>query len=481
MKQYVIALLLVVVPLNVNAQEGLREALRGQVFNDAQQALGKANRAGAAILTPETYRDAAAAYKRGEAAFNNGADIDRVRKHLEESAQGFQTAAQVAVTVNEFVGAAYQARLDALGAEAKSRAPDIWEKAEQQFYEAASRAERGRESRVNRFADRAEGLYREAELAAIETVLFNEIEHEINAAKTLDADDWAPQSYRRAVELLTQARSELAQNRYDTDRPRGLATEALHHARHAQYIARLADDIDDRDLALEDVLLEWESAIRALAVDLDQPIYFDTGPDEALAHLRAAAAVQDDIRAAFAERLANSEGRAQALEQELQEVQGALEGEERAKARLDERIAAQERRAAKFRRVEGLFDKGEAQVLREQNKLIIRLVGLSFTSGSSSLEARHDPILAKLRQALVEFPEVSITVEGHTDSYGVDNTNMRLSVARAESVSSYLLANTPLSPLQISSLGFGEARPIFNNETAEGRARNRRIDVVLYP
>ena len=91
-----------------------------------------------------------------------------------------------------------------------------------------------------RFADKAEALYREAELAAIETALFTEIEGQIESARKLDADDWAPKSYSFAVDLLSQARSELAANRYDTDRPRDLATQAFHYAKHAQYVARLA-------------------------------------------------------------------------------------------------------------------------------------------------------------------------------------------------------------------------------------------------
>jgi len=473
-------LILTTAPLAVG-QEGLREALRGPLFDDAQQALRGANVAGAPILTPQTYRAAASAYKKGELAFANGSDVDRVRAHLDKATLQFRRAAEVAVTVKEFVATAYQARLDAIGAEAISRAPDLWEDAELAFLEATSRAERGRENRVERFAAKAEGLYREAELAAIETALFNEIETEIKLARELDADDWAPISYGHAVDLLSEARAQLNDNRYDTDRPRGIANAALHHARHAQHVARLADDIDDNDLRLEDVLLLWESALRQLAVNLDQPVYFDAGPDAAVAQLRAALEVREGIQNAFAERLANSEGRARILEEELQLLQVALQGQEKAKARLDERIAAEERRTAKFRRIEAMFTPAQAQILREKNKLIIRLVGLSFTSGSAALEARHDPMLAKLRQALREFPDVPITVEGHTDSYGVDLTNMRLSVSRAESVASYLLANTSLSPAQISSLGFGEARPIANNETDEGRARNRRIDVVMYP
>ncbi len=342
-------------PLMASAQDGIREALRGQVFDKAQQALEAANDAGASILAPETYRSAASAYKSGEDAFNGGADLDRVNRSLKEAAEKFTLAATLASTIKEFVGSAYQARLDAMGADANTRVPKMWEKAEIQFYEATSRAELGRESRVERLAEKAEALYREAELAAIETALFNEIEAQIVAARQLDADDWAPNSYKSAVDLLKLARKELAANRYDTDRPRDLAKQALHHAKHAQYVARLADDVDDDDILLEEVLIGWETAITQLAIDLDQAVYFDNGPDEAIGMLRAEVASRAAKGNALAEQLADSQNRARRMEEELLVLQVALEGEEKAKALLDERVAADEQRAAKFRRIESLF------------------------------------------------------------------------------------------------------------------------------
>ena len=74
-----------------------------------------------------------------------------------------------------------------------------------------------------------------------------------------------------------------------------------------------------------------------------------------------------------------------------------------------------------------------------------------------------------------------IVVEGHTDAFGSDAQNLSLSQARADSVVQYLLTNTPISPANLSAMGFGESKPVANNETPDGRTRNRRIDVVIYP
>ena len=74
-----------------------------------------------------------------------------------------------------------------------------------------------------------------------------------------------------------------------------------------------------------------------------------------------------------------------------------------------------------------------------------------------------------------------MTIEGHTDSYGADDTNLELSVRRAQSVADYLLEKDAVKSAHVSSVGFGETKPIANNETSDGRWKNRRIDVVIYP
>ena len=68
------------------------------------------------------------------------------------------------------------------------------------------------------------------------------------------------------------------------------------------------------------------------------------------------------------------------------------------------------------------------------------------------------------------------------DSFGGDEANLALSKKRAEAVRSYLIANMPSGESRrIDAVGYGESRPIGNNETAEGRTKNRRIDLLLIP
>jgi outer membrane protein OmpA-like peptidoglycan-associated protein len=88
-------------------------------------------------------------------------------------------------------------------------------------------------------------------------------------------------------------------------------------------------------------------------------------------------------------------------------------------------------------------------------------------------------MLTKVQDAIAIFPESVIVVEGHTDSQGADNKNVNLSQDRADSVREYLIANLGLPADRVSSIGYGKTSPIANNDSADGRAQNRRIDVVI--
>jgi len=148
---------------------------------------------------------------------------------------------------------------------------------------------------------------------------------------------------------------------------------------------------------------------------------------------------------------------------------------------LSQQLQAQARVRKQFDEIEKMFSRQEARVLRESNDVIIRLVGLNFSVGRSTIDPKHFKLLTKVQNAIRVFPESALTIEGHTDSYGSDQANLALSEKRAEAVKQYLLANMGLPPSKVAAVGFGETKPVANNETDSGRTKNRRIDVVIRP
>lgn len=451
-----------------------RPELRSTLFSAADRALASANENRASLLAPDSYSSGADSYQRAQSIFASGGDIASIQRYLARAQSDFAKAALAAHTAAQTFTAALSARADADNAEAERYAADGWRDAEAALTDAASRLERGRGKSAKTRADQAENLYRDAELAAIKANYLNETRSLLDTADELKAERFAPISYQRARDLLEQAEKALNENRYDTDRPRNLAQLAEHNAHHAIYVARLERRIRDGDTTLEKVLLEWEADIDGLADHLDVPVYFDGGHQQAIKHITDAVeslkADMDFLQQGVADRDA-----------EIASLKVEVGGKSESLARVNETLARRERERTRLKQVESLFSPDEAIVLRQSDSVILRLIGLNFASGSARLDAGHEPILNNVQQALAAFPEANIVVEGHTDSFGSDQSNQTLSQARADAVMQYLLNHAPLSPAHIQALGYGESRPVANNETPEGRKRNRRIDIVIYP
>ena len=143
--------------------------------------------------------------------------------------------------------------------------------------------------------------------------------------------------------------------------------------------------------------------------------------------------------------------------------------------------SAQARIKAQFSQVDKMFSRSEARVFREGNSIILRLVGLSFDSGASQIKPGNFNLLAKVEKAIDVFPRSELTIEGHTDSHGGDALNQKLSQERAESVHQYMINAMRIPTYRLIATGYGETRPVSSNETEAGRARNRRIDIVIRP
>ena len=89
-------------------------------------------------------------------------------------------------------------------------------------------------------------------------------------------------------------------------------------------------------------------------------------------------------------------------------------------------------------------------------------------------------VLDQLAQSVRQYPNTLIRIEGHADATGNAQFNQTLSENRAHAVASYLMQHG-VDPKRIEAVGFGSTRPIASNATAEGRAQNRRVEILLIP
>jgi chemotaxis protein MotB len=127
--------------------------------------------------------------------------------------------------------------------------------------------------------------------------------------------------------------------------------------------------------------------------------------------------------------------------------------------------------------------KGMVRTNMEPRGLVISLgEGIVFDTGSDQIKAEGRALLDTIATSLVSLGN-HIRVEGHTDNVPINNSrfpsNWELSTARATAVVSYMIEKFGLQPELLSAAGYAEYRPAAPNDTAEGRARNRRVDVVV--
>jgi len=239
--------------------------------------------------------------------------------------------------------------------------------------------------------------------------------------------------------------------------------------------------VRDGELTEEDLVLAYESALQQIAAAADLAARLDEGPDAVTTEVSA---YIEDARDRERQLLTTAEqDRTQilGLQEEIRELDAQLGGVAQERTALVQRLEAEAATRGQFARVESMFGRGDAQVYREGNTVILRLVGLSFESGQSAVAPEFRPLIQKVRDAADVFPRSLIVIEGHTDSFGSDEANLTLSRGRAEAVGTFLTSELGVAAYRVLAMGFGETQPIANNETPQGRARNRRIDVRIEP
>lgn len=114
--------------------------------------------------------------------------------------------------------------------------------------------------------------------------------------------------------------------------------------------------------------------------------------------------------------------------------------------------------------------------LLERGRLVVH--GIYFDFNSDRIRKESDPVLKEIGEALARHPDWTITINGHTDNVGGDAYNLKLSQRRAEAVTRALVERHGIAAARLRSSGMGAGSPIEPNDTPEGRARNRRVELV---
>jgi outer membrane protein OmpA-like peptidoglycan-associated protein len=446
-------------------------------------AIDKARTEQVDALAPAEFAKVIAAFDDASKDAVRGRNPERVRERIAEGQAALQSASLAAAATREALSSVIKTREDTINAGAPRLAPESWQKAAERFDQAARAAEKNDLKNAQKRAAEAEVLLRDAELIAIKNALLTEARGLIAQADEQKIEKFAPRTLQAARKNLAQAEQEITRNRYDTSAPKSLAAEAVYEARHALYLARLIDTTlkkeNDDQAGIEELILSWEEPLRSIGTEMEIAPKFDAGMLKAMQDMLAYAQQQRQEIRRLKQDLDDNKEQVAALNAEMQRLESRLGGVSQERIALQRRVDAQERLRANVATVESSFTPAEARVYRQGDDVVVSLLGIKFASGRSAIDASNAALMEKVKRALALFGESAIVVEGHTDSNGSDSTNLILSQDRADAVKQYLVKNFAVDAEKISSIGYGEARPVATNETADGRSRNRRIDLVV--
>ena len=345
---------------------------------------------------------------------------------------------------------------------------------------------------------------------------FFQARNAMRIAKATGAEQNAAPIYTNAVSQMERVDALAGQKKPDKRTLMNASREAVQTAEDARAVAARAVELK-RQEAERRAAAEREAAAKAQAqAELERRVREEA---RALAAEAERAAAEAARVAAHNERLAAERQReaadrasrdAQAAAQEALRARAAAEehraaalkaqaeAEQRQAAALQQQQAA-EAEAARNRAAASELDQRLQQALRDREDLrgsllqqlnviletrdtarglVVNLSDVTFATGQATLQPGAREKLARVSGILAAHPALRLEIEGHTDSVGSDALNQSLSDRRAEAVRGYLIQQG-VPTASVTAVGFGKARPVASNDTAEGRQLNRRVELVV--
>ncbi len=293
-----------------------------------------------------------------------------------------------------------------------------------------------------------------------------ELYEAVNAVQIADAagaEKYAPDTMATANTALKNAQDLDSNKHKDTKQTITYAREAVQASEDARIITIRKIKAED-DAATQQARLDAEDAARKSQADAQQA-QADAQQAQLAAQQEAAQRAQADAQRAQAEAAAvEADARArqarEAQQAAEQSAQQASQQAEQARERLKQQLSQ------------------VLQTTETARGLIVNMPDVLFDFNKFTLKPEAREKLAKVSGILLAYPDLKTQVEGHTDSVGSEEYNQKLSEERAGAVRTYLVTQS-VQDANVSAMGFGKTKPIADNSTSAGRAKNRRVELVV--
>lgn len=358
--------------------------------------------------------------------------------------------------------------------------PEKFTKLETQFQNTMRLTEKGQTDKAKKDRGALIAAYADLELNALKRATVSSAKEMIAKAEEAGAKKYAPKTLALSKDELALAVNVLDAERTEKSTAEEHATRSLELAQRSLYIADTVKVFDQRDFTDEEIVLWYQEQLTALHKPLPGTLSFMQDNHEVVT------AFQGDIEnvmaseAASREALQQSNVKNEALSSRIAQLeQSSTAAEESYKTQLKAAEKANIEAQARYQKVQAMFTPAEAIVYRQGHNVLLTTYGFDFAVGGSEISSDNYDLLNKIIQAIKTFDDPYVLVTGHTDSTGSEETNQALSQKRAETVASFLKKVGQIPDDRVNIEGYGESRPVASNETKEGRAKNRRIEILI--
>lgn len=446
------------------------QSVRERYFGTADKLQKEAKARFAPLLSPTFYNDALDYYNDASEGLDSGDDLSAIQELLSRAENLFRKSIEVSIRAADKFANLIKARNDCLTIRADTLASEIWNDAESTMKDAMEEFEDNQFEDADEYAFEAEKLYRACELDAIKLIVCGPAWEKISEAKKNDAEKYAPLTLKDAEQMIYNAEKDLEEKRYNNKYAQKLADDAYSEALHAMNITEYLKLVEDNDKSKEEIIIFYEEPLKAIAKELGIEPKFENGYVDLLASISSKL-----------EELNESGKKVQRCENELDKIKNQLAELSDQNNSLMQRLSYYETQERKFKEIKNSFRANEAEILKINDKVVLRLKKLQFSTGSSVINPKYFGLLTKVLRAIEKFPGSKVIVAAHTDGSGKSDKNLQISQRRANAVYQYLLANSDIGRDRMSAIGYGESQPIASNETTEGRVKNRRIEIIIEP
>jgi outer membrane protein OmpA-like peptidoglycan-associated protein len=300
-----------------------------------------------------------------------------------------------------------------------------------------------------------------------------EARNAVDIAQSRGAEKYAPSVFSKAEGGLKMAENALARKENKKD--------IISLARQAAQFSEDARALTVERQEQERITAERAAAAASARAQAEEKAAADAAvakrqaDEEARRQAELAAAKEAELRATAAANEAQMKAAAEIADAKAKAEADALRAKEEA-AKAD---AERERQAAEQLRAQLLDQFNRILETRDTPRgLVITMADVLFDTGKYDLRQSTRLQLAKLSGIVLAHPGLNLAVEGYTDSTGSDELNQRLSEQRASTVREFLIGQG-LGSDTITATGFGKAMPVANNDTALGRQKNRRVELIV--